>query len=206
MDVRTGAMGCHNGLNATGCRDGLLVHHGRNFTIRLKAPEPLWQYSSSRTIRKNLKNNQTSARSRPRQKQLCTSKNLGLYGIDYHTPILNSLKYRQIPTIWKSSKIILLLKPGKDPTDLDPYGPVMLLCPVFKVLERLLLLTATMHLPVPDWKFKRFRFFPVFFLPYSGIRPDRDFHFQVSYHLAVLPDFEAKFQTAQLQHQYHQYL
>ena len=41
MGVRTGAMGCHNGLNATGCRDGLLVHHGRNFTIRLKAPEPL---------------------------------------------------------------------------------------------------------------------------------------------------------------------
>ena len=55
-----------------------------------------------------------------------------------------------IPSIWKTSTIIPLLKPKKPADDSSSYRPVSLLCPGIKILERLLLPTLTNHLPVPD--------------------------------------------------------
>ena len=78
-------------------------------------------------------------------------KHLGPKGLDYLTGILNlSVKHSQIPAIWKQSKIVPLLKPGKDPSDSNSYRPVSLLCPAIKILERLILPTLTEHLNVPD--------------------------------------------------------
>ena len=78
-------------------------------------------------------------------------KHIGPAGIEYLTHIFNlSLKFSQIPDIWKTSKIIPLLKPGKDPTESKSYRPVSLLCPAIKIMERLILPTLTQHLPVPD--------------------------------------------------------
>ena len=126
---------------------------------------------SARTITKSLKKNQNSNQCTFTSEQTKAAiakskaskaigpdgiatvhlKNLGPSGIDYLTSIFNiSLKSSQIPTIWKSSKIIPLLKPGKDPADSASFRPVSLLCPAIKVMERLLLPTLTDHLPVPD--------------------------------------------------------
>ena len=77
-------------------------------------------------------------------------KHLGPIGISYLTDIFNlSSATSQIPSIWKSSIIVPLPKPGKDPEESKSYRPVSLLCPAIKILERLLLpiLTENLHLP-----------------------------------------------------------
>ena len=78
-------------------------------------------------------------------------KNLGPNGIKYLTDIFNlSINTSTIPTIWKSSTIIPLLKPNKPAEDSGSYRPVSLLCPAIKVLERVILPTLKDNLPVPD--------------------------------------------------------
>ena len=78
-------------------------------------------------------------------------KNLGPHGIKYLTDIFNiSLNTSNIPDIWKTSKIIPLLKPNKPSDDSGSYRPVSLLCPGIKILERLILPTLKENLPVPD--------------------------------------------------------
>ena len=54
-----------------------------------------------------------------------------------------------IPDIWKSSVIIPLLKPGKNPQESNSYRPVSLLCPAIKILERLILPTLNNSLNIP---------------------------------------------------------
>lgn len=80
-------------------------------------------------------------------------KHLGPNGISYLTKIFNlSSSTCKIPAIWKSSIIIPLPKPGKDPDDSKSYRPVSLLCPAIKILERLLLPTLTNNLELPDFQ------------------------------------------------------
>lgn len=51
----------------------------------------------------------------------------------------------KIPKLWRKSKIVALLKPGKSPSDPKSYRPISLLCHTFKLFERLILnrLTVT---------------------------------------------------------------
>ena len=42
------------------------------------------------------------------------------------------------PTNFKSAQIILVLKPGKDPTDVTSYRPISLLSTISKTLQKLL--------------------------------------------------------------------
>ena len=67
-------------------------------------------------------------------------KNLGPHAINFLTEIFNKcMQSSIIPSIWKTAKIIPLLKPGKA-SDLGPsYRPVSLLSPAIKILEALLL-------------------------------------------------------------------
>lgn len=45
----------------------------------------------------------------------------------------------RIPKLWKKSKVVALLKPGKDPNSANSYRPISLLCHLFKLYERLIL-------------------------------------------------------------------
>ena len=64
-------------------------------------------------------------------------KHIGPAAINYLTTIFNlSIKHSQIPSIWKSSVIIPLLKPNKPAEEAGSYRPVSLLCPAIKILER----------------------------------------------------------------------
>ena len=77
-------------------------------------------------------------------------KHIGPEGIKYLTRTINlSLNQCKIPSIWKSSTIIPLPKPGKDPGESKSYRPVSLLCPSIKILERLLLPLLQKHLKIP---------------------------------------------------------
>jgi len=52
--------------------------------------------------------------------------------------IFNSvLQLRHFPASWKRAKVILFLKPGKDPTDPKSYRPISLLPVISKIFERL---------------------------------------------------------------------
>ena len=51
----------------------------------------------------------------------------------------NCLTSMRIPKIWFMSRVIALLKPGKDPSLTKSYRPISLLSHTFKPMERLLL-------------------------------------------------------------------
>ena len=79
-------------------------------------------------------------------------KHLGLGVTEYITALFNlSVTTCQIPAIWKSSFIIPIPKPGKDTSQGSSYRRILLLCPVAKVLEPLILPTINKYLqPAPD--------------------------------------------------------
>ena len=45
----------------------------------------------------------------------------------------------KIPTLWRQSKIVAILKPGKDSAILKTYRPISLLCHTYKLYERMIL-------------------------------------------------------------------
>ena len=67
-------------------------------------------------------------------------KNLGPLATEHLTTLYNdSLKSFRLPSIWKTSLIIPIPKPGKDSSQGTSYRPISLLCPAAKVLEALIL-------------------------------------------------------------------
>ena len=67
-------------------------------------------------------------------------KQLGPVALDWLLNMFNScLDTNKIPKIWRKSKVIALLKPGKDPSVPKSYRPISLLCHTYKLFERLLL-------------------------------------------------------------------
>ena len=69
-------------------------------------------------------------------------KHLGPRAIEYITTLFNlSATTCRITTIWKSSLIIPIPKPGKDTSQGTSYRPISLICPAAKVLESLFLPT-----------------------------------------------------------------
>ena len=65
-------------------------------------------------------------------------KNLGPLATEHLTALYNdSLKSCRLPSIWKTSLVIPIPKPGKDSSQGTSYRPISLLCPAAKVLEAL---------------------------------------------------------------------
>ena len=61
------------------------------------------------------------------------------------------LRSGNLSKIWKHSKVIAILKPGKDGTEPNHYRPISLLCIPYKLLERLILnrIESTIDTVVP---------------------------------------------------------
>ena len=67
-------------------------------------------------------------------------KNLGPKAHKWLNTMLNTCFIEnEIPKIWRQSKIIAILKPGKDSAILKNYRPISLLCHTYKLYERLIL-------------------------------------------------------------------
>ncbi|CAG9114277.1 unnamed protein product [Plutella xylostella] len=67
-------------------------------------------------------------------------KNLGPATISWLLKLFNNcLSSAKIPKLWRKSKIVALLKPGKLPVEAKNFRPISLLCHTYKLLERLLL-------------------------------------------------------------------
>ena len=74
-------------------------------------------------------------------------KHLGSGALCYLTKIFNiSISTCTLPSIWKQSTIIPLLKPAKPVNDSKSYHPISLLCPASKIFEKCLLPTIQKHL------------------------------------------------------------
>ena len=84
-----------------------------------------------------LKNNKASGRDEILVEQL---KNLGPKSHRWLLPMLNKcFMENKIPTLWRQSKIIAILKPGKDSVIPKSYRPISLLCHTYKLYERMIL-------------------------------------------------------------------
>ena len=84
-----------------------------------------------------LKNNKTAGRDDVLVEQL---KNLGPNAHKWLRAMLNNCFIdNKIPTIWRQSKIIAILKPGRDSAIPKIYRPISLLCHTYKLYERLIL-------------------------------------------------------------------
>ena len=73
---------------------------------------------------------------------ICTEqiKHLGPIAKNWILQLFNACcKNYKIPKTWKKSKVIAVLKPGKDPETPSSYRPISLLCHFFKLYERLIL-------------------------------------------------------------------
>ena len=67
-------------------------------------------------------------------------KNLGPLATEHLTTLYNdSLKSFRLPSIWKTSLVIPIPKPGKDSSQGTSYRTISLICPAAKVLEALIL-------------------------------------------------------------------
>ena len=78
-------------------------------------------------------------------------KHLGPRATAYLTALFNdSVNSSRIPSIWKSSIVIPIPKPGKDTSQGTSYRPISLICPAAKVLEALVLPTVNAHLLPAD--------------------------------------------------------
>ena len=73
-------------------------------------------------------------------------RHLGFRGIKYLTALNDTVTSCRIPSIWTSSIVIPIPKPGKDCSLSTSYRPISLLCPAAKVMEALLLPTINSHL------------------------------------------------------------
>ena len=84
-----------------------------------------------------LKNNKAAGRDDILVEQL---KHLGPKAHKWLLTMLNiCFMENKIPTIWRQSKIIAILKPGKDSSIPKNYRPISLLCHAYKLYERMIL-------------------------------------------------------------------
>ena len=48
-------------------------------------------------------------------------------------------RQQQIPNVWRKTKVVALMEPGKDPEIPKSYRPIALLCSLYQLLERMIL-------------------------------------------------------------------
>jgi hypothetical protein len=79
-------------------------------------------------------------------------KNMGLITKKWLLKFMNEcLRTGRLPRVWKHSRIVAIVKPGKDGSDPSHFRPISLLCVINKLLERLLLqrIAASIDAVVP---------------------------------------------------------
>ena len=96
---------------------------------------------------KQSKNNNSSEPDNINIKHL---KHLGPIAIKHLTNLYNvTINTNTIPQIWKSSKIIPIAKPNKNPSLPFSYRPIALLSPIAKTLEKIILPHITTNIILP---------------------------------------------------------
>ena len=95
-----------------------------------------------------MKSNKNSTAAGPNGITMLHLKNHGHFGLRHLTYLANlSAQKANIPAIWKSAHILLILKPGKLADEAGFYCPIALLCLKIKVIERMNLGALKASLP-----------------------------------------------------------
>ena len=77
-------------------------------------------------------------------------KHLGPIAIKHLTNLYNiTINTNTIPQIWKTSKIISIAKPNKNPYFPSSYRPIALLSPIAKTLEKIIFPHTTINIILP---------------------------------------------------------
>jgi hypothetical protein len=107
-------------------------------------------------------------------------RNMGPHAKEWLVQFMNeTLRTGKLPKLWKHSKVVAILKPGKDGSSANHYRPISLLCIPYKLLERLILqrISTSIDAVIP--------------IEQAGFRAGRDCTEQV---LALTSNIEAGFQ------------
>ena len=91
-----------------------------------------------------LKNNNTAGL----DDMLCEQiKHFGPATLQWLLKMMNNiLETQKFPKIWRKSKVIAILKPGKDSAQPKSYRPISLLCHTYKLFERMMLNRLNLHI------------------------------------------------------------
>jgi len=95
----------------------------------------------------------------------------------------NCVTKTKVPKVWKKTKVVALLKPGKDPKSPKSYRPISLLCILYKLYERL---TMTRISPIVDEQLS---------CDQAGFRPGRSCCGQVLNLTQYIDGFENQLKT-----------
>ena len=108
-------------------------------SLRKKSDEPEIIITEIQ-VRQAIKKSKSSKAMGPDNISPIMLKHLGSHGIRYLTNLLNCCINKSIiPPVWKTARIIPLLKPGKPQDEGPSYRPISLLSPAAKLLEGLVL-------------------------------------------------------------------
>ena len=119
-------------------------------SLKRKSKDPLVKFTPAQTSAA-IKKSKSSKALGPDGLSPIMLKNIGPKAINYLTNIFNlCLEQSVIPNIWKTGKIIPLLKPGKSADKGPSYRPVSLLSPAVKILEALLLPAISQAVQLAD--------------------------------------------------------
>ena len=83
---------------------------------------------------KSLKNNKAARQEDILNEQI---KHFGPVVLAWLLELFNfCLQNKTIPNVWRQSKVVAFLKPGKTPDNPKHFRPISLLCTLFKLYER----------------------------------------------------------------------
>ena len=130
-----------------------LGRHTSSRDTRLVSREIKWKSLTSAVtfttdqVTKGIRSCNNTRAFRPDKLSIFHLKHLGSRGFEYFTALFNdSVTSCRVLSIWKSSIVTPIPKPGKDCSLITSYRPISLLCTAAKVMEALLLPKINNHL------------------------------------------------------------
>ena len=108
--------------------------------IRARKLDPSYTPFSDEDVTAAIDRAKASTAVGPDDMSMVHVKHFGPRAITFLTHIFNlSVQTADVPTIWRKALILPIPKPGKPTPISTSYRPISLLCPVSKILERLIL-------------------------------------------------------------------
>ena len=127
------------------------MKHRRNLRkIKAQPSDPKITITTTQ-VSKAIKKSKNSKALGPDEISPIMLKHLGPKAINYLTNIYNHcVNQAIIPSVWKTGRVIPLLKPGKKADEGSSYRPISLLSPAAKILESVLLPELATSIPLAD--------------------------------------------------------
>jgi len=154
-----------------------MLHHQKNYEHSL--------YANLMGVVKHLHPRKAPGPDQITTLMICELPHVGLKAILHLLNAITGLGYWPRPL--KRAKVIMILKPEKDPTEVTSYRPISLLPVMSKILEKLLLSRLTKDLPPPNMDTIAPIWIPERALYNSSMAPAHRYHTQSLRRPEILP-------------------